>query len=524
MQEFIARWGNRIVGTLSGFDRLVLRGSLPTISYAEGMRSYLDAAGVLLKDFGSHVQKVSDSIKSASVAAAIRLERPVRYLPSSRVSKEEIAREILEKDRVDGLICVLSSVEPCKTFDIHRNRDIKMLELVSRERKCLFLYHYWNDRNLGFMSARIQTWFPFQIQVCLNGREWLGRQMEGENLEYLAAGNCFPFIKDWEKAQELMNAQLNTNWPRLLDGIASQLNPIHETIFKARPIHYYWTTHQSEWAIDTVFRNSDELKRLYRRFVQHGMTTLGSVDVMRYLGKPVTLKGEVPKSFRGEATSTLKSREEGVRIKHVVNGNSVKLYDKAFTAKGSVLRAETTLQNGSDLRVFRPKEGDPKGPLAWRPMRRGVADLHRRAQLSEKAAQRYLDSFASIDDSTSVQELVAKLQKPASIGGRRVRALRPFDLDRQILAAIARAEFTLTGFRNRDLQDLLFDSPPGSPAEQRRRSSSISRLLRILRAHGVISKTNHTHRYQLTAAGRQLVTAILSALRATTQQLSSLAA
>jgi nitroreductase len=61
--------------------------------------------------------------------------------------------------------------------------------------------------------------------------------------------------------------------------------------------------------------------------------------------------------------------------KHYVNGNSLKLYDKAFTTVGSVLRAEMTLQQEGDFRVYRCLESDPQGKPAWRVMRRGVADL-----------------------------------------------------------------------------------------------------------------------------------------------------
>ena len=103
------------------------------------------------------------------------------------------------------------------------------------------------------------------------------------------------------------------------------------------------------------------LRRLYPGLVHYGITTLGSTDVLRYLGRPVRLDGEVLKSFRGEVSSDLKWREEGVRIKHSVNGNSVKLYDKAFTAVGSVLRAETTIHHGGEFRVYRRKEGIAKG-------------------------------------------------------------------------------------------------------------------------------------------------------------------
>jgi len=149
-----------------------LRGTLRSIAHAEGMRRYLWANQVLLKDFGSHVEKVSRRLKEAWLAEAEALGRPVKYLASSQASKEEIARSIAAQEGIrDGLVCVLSCVEPCWSFEIHRSREKKKLELEPRYRKCLFLYHYWMHPVFGFMNARIQTWFPFPVQICLNGRE-----------------------------------------------------------------------------------------------------------------------------------------------------------------------------------------------------------------------------------------------------------------------------------------------------------------------------------------------------------------
>lgn len=525
MHEFIAKHHDKIAGTLSGFDRLVFRGTLRTIGYPAGMQNYLRANEVLLKDFGTHAETISRRIKEASLAEAHKLGRPVKYLSSSQTSKEELAREILGDSKVgQGLICVLTCVEPCWTFDIYRNREAKKLELTMRERKCLFLYHYWADPTFGLMNARIQSWFPFSIQICLNGREWLARQMDREGIRYVAAGNCFPWIERWASAQRLMDQQLRTRWPEVLDRIAEQLNPIHQTIFGKHPVQYYWSTYQSEWAIDVVFEKAAELRRLYPRLVHHGMTTLASTNVMRYLGKPIRLDGQVPRNFSGEVISNLKERQEGLRIKHSVNGNSVKLYDKAFTEIGSVLRAETTIQNGSDLRVYRTKEGDPHGPKAWRRMRRGIADLHRRADLSRKASERYLDAFSVVDDDTTLEELIARLQEPALWQGRRVRALRPFGDDLSLLSAVVRGEFAISGLRNRDLQHLFFPLPANEPTEARRRSAWVSRKLRLLRAHGLITKIQGTHRYQLTSPGRKAIAAILAALRSTLRQLTPLAA
>lgn len=514
MKEFIAKHQNEITGVLSGFDRLVFRGTLRSISYPEGMMRYLWAKQVRLTEFGEHVQRVSEQVKQASKAQAEALGRPVKYLVSAGESKEELARGIAARDKIEqGLVCVLSCVEPCQTFEVYRSAEKRKLELVSRRRKCLFLYQYWMDREFGFLNARLQTWFPFSVQVCLNGREWLGRQMDGVGMKYARQDNCFPWVSDWDGAQELLRGQGRRNWPQALDRLAAKLNPAHGKLFGNFAVSYYWTTYQSEWAIDVVFREAAVLRRWYPRLVHYAMTTLASTDVLRYLGRPVTLQGQVPKSFRGEVISDLKYREEGVRIKHSVNGNSVKLYDKAFTEVGSVLRAETTIHRGGEFRVFRAKEGDARGKKSWRVLRGGVADLYRRAQISERAAKRYLDALAGVDENTTLEELIQRLGQPRQWKGRRVRALRPLGEDRALLEAISRGEFTLNGFRNRDVQRRFFGAVTPDRVESRRRSAWVSRKLRLLRAHGLIRKVSGTYRYQLSETGRKAITALLTALR-----------
>src|ERR1700747_1401904 len=150
MHEFIAKHQDKIAGTLSGFDRLVFRGYLRSIGHPQGMMNYLWTNQILLKNFGAHVEKVTERLKEAS-------GRPVQYLNSSQIDKETIARKILARDGVrSGLVCVLSCLEPCSKLEIHRNRLTKKLELQLRPGKCLFLYHYHVHPVFGFFNARIQ--------------------------------------------------------------------------------------------------------------------------------------------------------------------------------------------------------------------------------------------------------------------------------------------------------------------------------------------------------------------------------
>jgi hypothetical protein len=219
--KFIANHQDQVSGVLSGFDRLVFRGTLRSVAHAGGMNQYLFRNEILLKNFGAHVEQVSQRLKTASLAAAVSTGRPVRYLASAKVSKEDIGRGLAVEDGIhEGLVCVLTSVERCRTFEIYRDRQAKHLYLQPRIRKCLFLDHYVIHPVFGFLNARIQTWFPFSIQLCLNGREWLARQMDQAGLAYARQDNCFPWIEDWTQAQQLMDQQLQGNWPTLLNDIA----------------------------------------------------------------------------------------------------------------------------------------------------------------------------------------------------------------------------------------------------------------------------------------------------------------
>src|SRR5450759_1894994 len=494
MKQFIAKFADRIDGVLCGFDRLVLRGELRALYIANGggIEQYLRSSHVMFKDFGEHVLEVSRRLKEASLAAALELGRVVRYVPSAGASKEDIARQIAAEQKIQsGLVCVLTSVEPCMSFQAVPNRETKKLDFKLEQRKCLHLYHYLIHPVFGFMNARIQTWFPW--------------------------------IEDFSAAQRLMDEQLSTNWPEELNRIASILNPIHEQIFEHYRVNYYWTTHQSEWAMDIRFPKREDLRRLYPALLGHAITTFGSPNVLRFLGKPLRLDGSVPRWYSGELFSDLKQRAEGIRIKHYIDGNSLKAYDKAYTPVGSILRLESTINEVAPFRSYRPKEGDPNGERAWRPMRRGVADLHRRAEVSQKAVERYADELASVDDTRRLEELTEKLERSTKWQGRTVRGLRVLGEDNRLLLTVSRGEFNLNGFRNRDLQRLLYRGQPADSAEGKRRCAAMSRKLRMLRAHGLIKKVPHTHRYIRTDLGRVAITAISAAQRATVAQLSKAA-
>jgi len=518
VEKFLSRYRSLVTGVLSGFDRVVFHGILQRLMRRDGMYFLLQDAKVRLLDFKKFALAATEQVKEASQAEAQRNNRPIVYLRSPSVDKQELARKILGESPVEqGLICVFKAIEPCMTFEYQRsaNRDERGLRL--HPGKCLHLYHYWLHPRFGFMSARIQTWFPFNVQICINGREWLARQLlrKGQS-NFKRADNCFTWLENPKLAQRLMDDQLSTDWPRALNAIARSLNPQHQTIFRSSPMNYYWTAYQTELATDVLFLDPQSLFEIYPPLVRYAMDAFKSPDVMRFLAP------KAPGNFTGQIVTSFKDRAEGVRVKHWLGGNSIKMYDKA----ASVLRVETTIGDPTDFKVFRPLHNKPHGKRQWLPLRKGVADLYRRAEVSQRSNHTYFNALAAMGDTTPCSKIFDTVSRPVTDCGRRVRALRLADPnDIALLEAIARGEFAISGFRNRDIRPQLYPAASTAlPAERPRLSARISRLLRILRAHGLIQKIQKTTRYRLTDHGHTLIAAIFATRNADITQLLSKAA
>jgi len=526
VKSFVRTLAGLVLGVLSGFDRLMFRGHVRELAYPGGMNRYCNFNGVKLVHFGKHAEQLTEQLMEASEAEAKRLGRPIEYLASPKLRKEDQARSIAERDGITkGLIAVFKSVEPCWSFSLRGNRASKKLEFRPELRKCLHLYHYYQHPEFGFLYARVQTWFPFTVQVGLNGREWLARQLDTARLSYRRHDNCITWVEDLDKAQALLNAQLRVNWATRLQEIGLCVHPAQDGFLGKFRANYYWSLKQSEWASDVLFAKPSELRQRYDSWLRFALMDVSSADVLRFLGRKLTASGNVNGHYTDEVLSDLGRRMDGLRIKHRAGENSIKMYDKAG---GQVLRVETTINDPSDFKVFRAKETDPDGEKDWRVMRSGVADLHRRAEVSQSANERYLESLAAIDHAQPLRELLEPLGRRVTEPGngrRKLRGLTPLvGKDAALLEAIAEPEFMVNGMRNRELVILLDGKLASDAAQRRRRSAQVGRQLRLLRAHGLLKKVGKTHRYQVTDRGRLILTALRAARSASTQKLVTQAA
>jgi hypothetical protein len=462
-------------------------------------------------------------VKSSVLGVAEAAGRTVKYLASSSLSKEDLVRELLDREGIsEGLVCVLSCVERCQSYDIYRNRETKHIDLVPALRKCLHWYLYFLDPMLGLCHLRIQSWLPFNVFVCVNGREWLCRQLDKAGIGFTRSDNCLINVSDPQAAQDLLNGQPWAKWTEILNALLKRSCPaLLELPLADRQHEYYWSADETEWATDVLFRSPKVLSHRYPSLIRHAMTTFSSREVMRFLGRTrLPAAGGVDIRFNGQVVTDHRERPEGIRIKHRMNRNSIKMYDK----QGSVLRIETTINDARDLSVYRTKESDPDGKKTWQRLRKGVVDLPRRAEISQAANARYLAALSAADATTSLGSVADAIRRPVLRDGRRFRGLNPLSgPDAELSEILLRGEFAINGFRNRNIRTWLH-SPTKAKAEQRRQSGQISRLLRLFREHGLIRKIKGTHRYHLTAEGRRTLPAFIAARNASAQQLTNLAA
>jgi hypothetical protein len=494
MDRFIMQHREKVVSTLSCFDRVIFKGHLP-ISHPAGLESFLDNIGLKLKEFKDFAVYVADQMSKHAKGVAARAGREYRYL-NGVVRKEELARSLAKEHGIErGLICVLGTVEPVQGFRLVYGDGRPRLR--ADRRKCLVHYFYLLDSQFGFMHVRRPTWFPFTMQVYVNGHDWLARQMEQLRLVFRRLDNAFLSIARPERAQHLARGFATLDWPAILNGFALRFNPLFDSLLET--MQYHWVTDQAEYATDIMFRRRADLETLYPSLVRHAITTFSAEDVMRFLGK------KLHPSFAGELVSDVRRRPEGVRVGHRVKANWIKMYDKF----AQILRVETVINQPREFKVRRVTRFKGRVHARWTPMPKGVAFLDRTERIAAAANRRYLDGLVGITDPGAAKKALDRMAVASRTKVRSHRGFNPADPDdAKLFKAVLAGEHVIAGFRNRHVREALF-GVTDDPAVAKRHAARVTRLLNRLHSHGYVAKIPRTHRWRVTNLGRATMSAVI---------------
>jgi hypothetical protein len=258
MERFAEKFKKEIKGVIGCFDRVVFKGYLPICS-PDSMENFMAHQGMLIKDFKKFVLQASARVKGYARGMVERMGRPMRKSRGAD-RKEDEARAIARRDGVtQGLVCVFTALERCPTFSVRPAEGRP--KLIFDRRPCQCLYFYFLDPSLGLFHVRLQTWFPFTVQICLNGHDVLAGQLDRKGIEYEKEANAFVWIADCERAQSLADGFVKRDWPRTLSYWARRINPLLKDLLTKMDFH--WVVDQAEYATDVIFQSPQALEPLF---------------------------------------------------------------------------------------------------------------------------------------------------------------------------------------------------------------------------------------------------------------------
>ena len=421
--------------------------------------------------------------------------------PRTDLRKEELARSIAERDGInEGIVCLISAIQPCRSFQVSKYAQTGRLQIRSRERKCLHHYLYLIDPEFGFMHVRIQGWMPWEIQIYVNGREWLARQLDAAGVNYLRHDNALLRIDDLETAGRLCEHFVHKAWPRVLDAFAKRTNPVLPKIREANYGSYYWVLDQAEVATDVMFKVRPALRAVFPDLVRHA--SLGPVLRRR----PRLLGPKAPSDSGPRGGHRRQATPRGL-AGHAPHGAELDQDVRQGLGPSGRDRHQQT------ERVPGPARGhhhDRPARAAVVPDEKRSVGLWRTFQVGAAANHRYLDAMAAAPLKGKGVEALDALCRPRTKNGRTYARFSPLTKgDLTLFRAALAGEHAIGGFRNRDLMRRLYPSAPVDPDDAHRRCERMSRLIVKLRGHGLVAKLPHARRYRVTAYGHRVMSAAL---------------
>ena len=387
---------NKINGIFETFDRMIVNGYLLNLCNYRHFLFYLIQNNIKLKDFDKFALEqtselcnhIDNYIKENNVETI--------YLNSGKIDKNEIVMNELNKNpNKTGLITALSVVEICNTMTVKPNHETEKLEVTSRPTKCKHYYFYFNDEEFGLMYLKIQTWFPYNVQIYINGREYLSKLLDKNNIKYEMYNNSFSYIEDFNKAQELADGILNKKISDSFDGLIEKINihlPKIQNIFSHS---YYWCIDQCEFATDINFK---------------------------------------------------------------INNNQIKMYDKGNNLRIEVtinnprdFKVLKTKENDDTGEVIETKE--------WVPMGKSISNLYRYVEISKSITKRYIEALPNINIDEVPLKDIQKISSRKEVNNRIYSSFNILNEDTlNLFTEISKGEYLINGFNNKMIRKNLYSN------------------------------------------------------------------
>jgi hypothetical protein len=395
-----------------------------------------------------------------------------------RQRKEDVAAEMRKKHPVtDGVVFIGKAQEKCTVYRTEKRHNPKTGRAYAWIVKSTALvnhyYFYCVDENFGPFFLKFCSYFPYNAKLCLNGHEYVKRQLERAGIVFKALDNGIASCANPKRLQQICDSLSATKIDALLRKWLARLPHPYPATDRAAGYRYQLSIWQIELSLTQVLDRPVSGRVLFEDIIRENLD-LGRPKQMQLIFDRGVTKA-TPGPFRTRVIT-----DGVIPSLHIdYKGTRIKQYHK----EGQALRTETTINNTRDFYIGK-----------------SVTNLPALRKIGFAANRRVLEVETLTHDALLAEETLQQLQRPRVVEGQRVAALRMADPNVQALwRALLLFELLPAGFSNRQLR-LHFAQILGVPAEDFTQGR-MSYQLRRLRLHGMIERIPKSHRYRLTDFG-----------------------
>lgn len=399
----------------------------------------------------------------------------VQFRPGQR--KDELAQLYLHKFTGDeGVLFVGRAQEKAWVFTTEKRRDPSGYTypwVVRTMRIPNHFYFYIVDRDFGPLFIKFCTYAPYPVKVCLNGHEWLKRQLDKRHLRYESLDNGILSCEDPKRMQRIARQLTAQKIDAVIRKWFARLPHPFSAHNRLAGYRYDLSVLQAEFSLTQVLDRPQTGRALFEEIVRENID-LGRPEHVQLIFQR-KIGRRTPGMFRTRVITDDVTPSLHFQYKHTF----IKQYHKL----GRALRTETTINDATDFQV-----------------RKRLVNLPRLAEIGFQANRRLLDVQSLTHDCAVGADRFDAIVKPVEHDGQRASALR-FG-DQRVMALLQAALMFIhlpAGFSNRDLRSRLATLLGTDPA--RISPGMMTYDLRRLRLHHIVERIPKTHRYRLTRDG-----------------------
>jgi len=334
-------------------------------------------------------------------------------------------------------------------------------------------YFYCVDREFGPFFLKLCSYFPYNGKLCINGHEYLKRQLAQHGIAFEALDNGIASCEDPKLAQQIAE-ELSADKIETLAHKWLRRLPHPFTAADGQAGYCYdLSILQAEFSLTQVL-DRPLTGRIFFEQVIHDNIDLGRPDQVQLIFDR-RVSRRTPGRFRTRVLT------EGVVPTLHIDYKSSRI--KQYYKEGRALRTETTINNTYDFQIGRRLQNLP----ALRKV--GFA-----------ANRRLLGVQRISYDSSIGEDAFRQIHQPITVDGQRAPALR-FGEPRILMLLSALVLFRLLprGFSNHNLREQVAPLLGLTPSQISQGRMSYD--LRRLRLHGLIERIAGSHRYRVTDFG-----------------------